>query len=286
ALQFCLHLPKAVKEAENENKFDIIHFNDVSYWFLKKRLLKAPNVVTVHHLVKDTIRCLNPSLFSRIRNISGETGLIIPFIQKRCIKYADRIIAVSKFTKKQIIKTYGILPEKIDVVYNGINLDGYSFTEKELEEVKKELNLDEKPLLLFVGRVNDQRKGLDILLKAFKIALVKIDATLLIVGSGDQRKARTLAQSMEILENIVFTGFVDDLTLKKCYALCDVYVCPSRLEGFGLTILEAMAARKPVVATDVGAIPELLKNEENGIVVDLNDIDGLSNVILTFLQKK
>lgn len=281
ALQFWLHLPKIVKEAENDNRFDIIHFNDISYWFLKKRLLKAPNVITVHHLIKDAIRYNRPSLFSRIRDMGGENSFLIPFIQKRCIKYSDRIIAVSNFTNKQIIKTYGVSPEKIDVVYNGISQDGYSFTEKELEEARRNLNLDEIPVLLFVGRVNDKRKGLDILLKAFKITLEKIDATLLIIGGGDQSQARKLAQSLEIYENIVFTGFVDDLTLKKCYVLCDVYVCPSRLEGFGLTILEAMAARKPIIATNVGAIPEILNH---GVLVPSENEYALSKAIVKLLN--
>lgn len=273
-LQFWLHLPKAVQEAENKKKFDIIHFNDISYLFFKKRISKAPNVVTVHHLIRDTIRYINPSLSSR-------TSLILPFIQKRIINCADRIIADSKFTKNQIIKIYGISSRKIDVVYLGISLDGYSFTEKELEEARRDLNLDEKPVLLFVGRVDDKRKGLDILLKAFKIALEKTDATLLIVGSGDQSQARKLVQSLDICENVIFTGFVDDLTLKKCYALCDAYVCPTRLEGFGLTILEAMAARKPIIATNVGAIPEILNN---GVLVPSEDEYALSKAIVRLLN--
>jgi len=107
---------------------------------------------------------------------------------------------------------------------------------------------------------------------------------LLVVGKGDQNKARTLAISMGILDNVFFTGFVDETTLKKCYALCDVYVVPSRLEGFGLTVLEAMAASKPVVATNVGAIPEIMKDKENGILVEPNDINSMSNAIYTILQ--
>ncbi len=72
----------------------------------------------------------------------------------------------------------------------------------------------------------------------------------------------------------------------KCYAICDVYVCPSRLEGFGLRVLEAMAAGKPIVETNVGAMQEIVKSGENGILVELDDINGLSIATCTFLQNK
>ena len=80
---------------------------------------------------------------------------------------------------------------------------------------------------------------------------------------------------------IIFIGYVDEVTLKKFYSLCNVYVCPSRLEGFGLTILEAFAAGKPVVATNVGAIPELLQ-EKNGMLVEKEDISGMAKAIMYF----
>jgi len=287
ALQFWLCLPNAIKNFEKEyGLFDIVHFNGISYAFFKKKLSKAPHIVTIHHLVKDVIRNNNPSLISRIRDIGGENGFFVPYVEKRCIKYADKFIAVSNFTKKRIIEIYKVPSDNIEMVYNGIDLNGYTFIKEELKETKKHLNLAEKPIILFVGRVDDPRKGLDLVLKAFKKVLEKIDAMLLVVGKGDQTKARILAKSLGVSEKVVFTGFVDEATLKKFYAICDVYVCPSRLEGFGLTVLEAMAAGKPIVATNVGAIQEIVKSGENGILVAVNDIDGMSNAICTFLQDK
>ena len=284
AFQFWLKLPKAIMKTELSNKFDIIHFNGLSYWFMKNKLSKASNIVTIHHLVTDAIKSNNLSLISRIWDISGENSFFMPFIEKRCIKCADKIISVSKFTKKQIVETYRISPDKVDVIYNGIELKEQIFTEEELEELKKQFRMPQKPVILFVGRVDDHRKGLDILLKSFRNVIEKTDGVLLVVGKGDQIKARTLAKSLETLDNVFFTGFVDESTLKKCYAICDVYVVPSRLEGFGLTILEAIAAGKPVVATNVGAIPEIITDKENGILVEPNDIDNTSHAILMSLQ--
>lgn len=284
ALQFWLRLPKVIKSAEQHGKFDIIHFNGLSYWFLKKRLIKASHIVTIHHLVTDAIKSNNLSMVSRIKNLSGENSLIIPWIEKRCIHSADKIIAVSNFTKDQILKYYKVEPGNISVIYNGIELNTQSFSEDALKATKKEFGLDDKPVLLFVGRVDDTRKGLDILIIALPKVLEKVDVYLLAVGKGDQTKARELAESIGVSNKIVFTGFVDDITLKKCYALCDVYVCPSRLEGFGLTLLDAMAVGKPIVATKVGAIPEIIRDKANGVLVKVDDENSLARAIYQALS--
>lgn len=282
ALQFWIHLPKEIKRAENGQKFDIVHINGLSYWFLKRRLSPAPHVLTVHHLVGDAAENTGLDLFSRIKDLSGENGFFIPLIEKRAINSADQIIAVSNYTKDRLLQTYQVSSEKVDVVYNGVDSDGCTFTPHDLAETKKQLGLSDLPVILFVGRVDDPRKGLDVLIQAFRKVLDEVDATLLIVGKGDQTRARDLAGPT--LDRIVFTGFVDDITLKKCYALCDVYVCPSRLEGFGLTILEAFAAGKPVVATRVGAIPELVHEGQNGILVAVDDVDKMSANITFILH--
>ena len=96
-------------------------------------------------------------MVSRFKNLSGENSLIIPWIEKRCIRSADKIIAVSNFTKDQILKNYNVEPGKISVIYNGIDLNTQSFSEEDLEATKKEFGLDDKPVLLFVGRVDDQK---------------------------------------------------------------------------------------------------------------------------------
>ena len=236
ALQFWINLPGEIKKAEEERKFDVIHINGLSYWFLPRRLSTAPHVLTVHHLVRDAAENTGLDLSSRIKDLSGENGVLIPQIEKRAVESVDRIIAVSNYTKDRILQTYNISPEMVYVVYNGVDFEGYTFTQEDLDETRKQLGLPDLPVILFVGRVDDPRKGLDVLIRAFRKVLDEVDATLLVVGKGDQTTARDLAGPA--LDRMVFTGFVDDVTLKKCYALCDLYVCPSRLEGFGLTLLE------------------------------------------------
>src|SRR5690606_32828878 len=117
---------------------------------------------------------------------------------KRCIESADKIISVSDFTKNQIINTYKINSNKINVIYNGIDLNGYNFSQEEINETKKQLNLDGESIILFVGRINDPRKGLTFLLHCFKQVLISFNVKLVVIGKGDQTEARNLSESLEI----------------------------------------------------------------------------------------
>jgi glycosyltransferase involved in cell wall biosynthesis len=286
ALYYWLNLPLEVESAEVDKKFDIIHFNGISYWFLKKKISAAPHIITIHHLVTDAIKSNKSGIASRIKDISGETSFFITFLERRCINSADKIIAVSNFTKNQIINTYNLDSSKVCVVYNGIDLERYNYSEEMINDTKKHLNLDGKPVILFVGRINDPRKGLKFLLFSLQKIITRFDLMLVVVGKGDQEELKNFSKSLGIYDNVLFAGFVDDSDLKKYYSACDVYVCPSRLEGFGLTILEAMAAGKPIVGTKVGAIPELIKNGVNGVLVDSEDINSMSHAICSLLQDK
>lgn len=286
AFQFWLSIPGAVKNAEKQGAFDIIHFNGISYCFHKRRLSKAPHVITIHHLCTDAINSCNLASLDRIINLSSERSAIIPYIEKRCIECSNKIIAVSEFTKERIIQTYEVRPEKIEVVYNGVASGKMNYSKNELSEFAQKFKLSGQTVVLFVGRVDDPRKGLDILLLAFQNVIAEIEAYLLVVGSGDQRHARELSNSLGISDNVIFAGFLSDEDLKKCYALCDLYVSPSRLEGFGMTVLEAMANAKPVVATNVGALSEIVRSRENGTLITANDDCALAKSIKLFLSDR
>ena len=284
-LQHWLGLPKQIAEAEKNAPFDIIHFNGNCYWFLNRKLSCAPYVMTVHHLAADVAEQSNKNWITRAKNIRGETSPIYLFIENRGIECSNRIIAVSEHTKTRIVERYSTRPDKIDRVYEATDFDEATFSVGALKEIKEEMALPNAPVVLFVGRVDDRRKGLDHLLNAFRDVLTTQRASLLVVGSGSQARARRLAASLNIGENVFFAGKVDESSLRKCYALCTVYVCPSRLEGFGLTLLEAFASGKPVVATNVGAMPEIV-SEKNGSLVEPGDTRAMSDSISYYLENR
>ncbi|GAH50626.1 unnamed protein product, partial [marine sediment metagenome] len=187
------------------------------------------------------------------------------------------------YTKKELILTYDVPGAKIAVIYNGMEQKNFDFNEEEKKEIRAKFGVHKKSTVIFVGRL-EERKGLSLLLQAFKQVLTQIDAHLVIVGSGDQKPYKQLACSLGVMNRVIFTGHVDELSLRKLYSICDVFALSSRLEGFGLTIIEAMSAGKPVVATKVGGIPEIVNSGENGILVEVDDLDGLANGICTYLR--
>jgi glycosyltransferase involved in cell wall biosynthesis len=286
AFQFWLNLPSYLIEVNTRKKIDIIHFNGISYWFLIKRLLKdTPQIGTVHHLINDARISNNIGLIRSLIDISGENSFFLNIAEKRYINNIDKIIAVSNYTKQKIIDTYNVNESKIIVIPNGITLNDVDYTDAKLNEIRIKYNIpNDKRILLFVGRINDPRKGLDDLIRAFAQVSIRHEAILLIVGGGDKTNINKIVHNLNLHNNIILTGFVDDVTLRIIYNICDIYILPSKLEGFGLTLLDAMRAGKPIIATRVGAIPEIIQENENGILVEPNNIKSISDSINKLLE--
>jgi glycosyltransferase involved in cell wall biosynthesis len=206
------------------------------------------------------------------------------FIEKRSISSSDRIIAISNFTKTQIQRQYGVSEDKIARIYLGVDASGYEDSGPKIDQMRKRLGLEKVKTVLFVGRIDDPRKGLDVLLKAFGMTVRRMNLRLLVVGDGQVEKAERMASVLGIRDKTVFAGSLQESELKTCYAMCDLVVCPSRLEGFGFVIVEAMAAGKPIVATRAGSIPEILRDGVNGLLVPNGDYALMSEAMLAILS--
>jgi len=279
APSFWVNLAREFNEIRKDaGGFDILHGNGDSDFSLFKQRIKEPRVVTVHHLA--SLVAQNVTHLNRLLDLSGETGFT-PIIEKAVISRANRIIAVSNFTKKTLFSTYNVSPSKIEVIPNGINVDEYFFSKDVILKCRKMLGLDDSVAFLFVGRLNDPRKNLPHLLKAFRITCRdrRKRLKLVLVGSGNQLKIKKIVYRLGIEKDVLVLGYVKDSLLRKYYNACDVLVSPSLLEGFGLTILEAMAAGKPVIALNVGAIPELVREGVNGFLIDKQDLRSLANTM-------
>ena len=231
----------------SQGQFDIHHGNGPYGGFSLSSLgMRGRRVVTIHHLVKTSAFQDSSSRIFNFRSLGSETGLPSLLFEKYVKRKSDKFIVVSNFTKKDLISTYGINAENISVIYNGVYVDDFVGPKKDILKAKNALNLSNHTVFLFVGRVDDPRKDLFLLLRAWKILLKTTPSIrLLIVGGGDQTSAKALAMSLEIFDTIIFTGYISDSSLKEIYCLSDVFVSSSTLEGFGLTIVEAMAAGKP-----------------------------------------
>jgi len=285
AVSFWFSLRKDFSSIEKlAGGFDIVHGNGLSAFSLSPKVVSAPSVITIHHLTRTTRKALKTNLLGRVRNIRGETG-ISSLIEPLCIRRADRIIADSEFTKRDIVKTYNLPENSVEIICLGVHPDKYAFSEEEKNKVRTALGINSQPMILFVGNLVP-RKGIDILLRALPQVLREMEVKLVLAGSGNQQDYQRLAQALGIPDKLSFLGCVPDDTLRLLYSSCDLFVLPSRLEGFGLVIIEAMAAGKPVVATAVGSIPELIEPGQNGILVEAGDEGKLASAIVKVLSDK
>jgi len=228
--------------------FDIVHSNGPVDLSLSQKVVSSPRVITLHHLTRTTLKALEPSLFNRVKNLRGEIG-IVPLTESLCMKRADQIIAVSQFTKKDIMDAFGISESRIEVIYHGVHPEDYVFPEEAKAKLRSTLGINSQPMILFVGKLV-RRKGVDILLRALPQVLREMEVKLVLTGSGNQQDYQHLAQALSISDRLCFLGRVPDSTLRLLYSSCDLFVLPSRLEGLGIVILEAMAGGKPIVATN------------------------------------
>ena len=201
--------------------------------------------------------------------------------------FCDRIIAVAEAVKTAIVKR-GAPPSRIEVVHNGITPADCQ-PAREPGEVRKEFHLaDDQKLIGEVGYLC-KNKGQHVLIKAACSIIREFpDAVFMFVGEDLQetgkyrRKLQNMTRELGIENNVIFTGYRSDIPdLMNAF---DMFVLPSFAEGLPVTILEAMAARKPVIATPAGGNTEIVVHGKTGMVVPYGDHHQLSEAILRLLQ--
>jgi glycogen synthase len=249
--------------AESED-FDIIHCHD---WMTfpagmeAKKVSGKPLIVQVHATEFD-------------RTGGNSINDYVYGIERSGMEFADKIIAVSYFTKEKIMEHYGIKAEKIAVVHNAVEFS---------DEKRFDIKQNEK-VVLFLGRLTLQ-KGPDYFIEAAKRVLdYDPDVKFIIAGSGDM-EARLIDRvaQLGIGNKVLFAGFVSGHDVDKAYQAADLYVMPSVSEPFGITPLEALRNGVPVIISKQSGVSEVLKH---ALKVDFWDIDELANKIITVLNYK
>lgn len=194
---------------------------------------------------------------------------IFIFIERLLSIKTDKIINISLNEQNKALEA-GFLPKKLELINNGVNTRIRKGQTK-LDVEKHKINL------LFVGRF-DKQKGLDILINFFK-TYETTNIQLYIVGDSVLKNSQ-----VEIPENVINIGWIDNQELDSYYEICDAVIIPSRWEGFGLVAIEAMKNKKTIIVSDRGALPDLAKND-NGYVFSLDDL-GTLRIILDSLNKE
>src|SRR3989449_190631 len=285
ALSFWAQLRQAVRQQERGGTFDVIHSNCMDDVLLSKRTsAEAIRVVTVHHLGASVIQTAKIGYFKALRGVTKEYGPAL-IAERLSIERADHIIAVSRFTRMEVLKNYPKMEAtRVTAIYNGLERRAYPSDTRRQHALRQKWGVEEgKRVLLFAGRL-EERKGLRFLFHAFSLLPEATGAKLLVAGSGDPRVYRRLSKRLDIHEKVAFLGFLTESDLSVAYSIADVVVQPSLVEGFGFAAAEAVLRGIPVVATRVGVVPEIVRDNIDGVLVEYGAVEALAAAIRRVLE--
>lgn len=186
-----------------------------------------------------------------------------------------RVICCSHYMSDQVKWAYGLAPNMVTVIPNGIDISLYDRV-FDRAEFRRKFALPEEKIVLFVGRLVYE-KGAQTLINAMPRILSKVNAKFVFVGDGGMKETLTRqVATMGLASKAVFTGFIDEESLQKLYMVADACVVPSLYEPFGITALEAMAAKTPLVASNTGGLSEIVEHDKTGTKVFTGNADSIA----------
>lgn len=281
AIQLDMNSPydfKAIKDLKNlceKLSIDVIHTH-----FLRENYISV-----FSKIIGNKAAIINTS------HVLYQNKKSVMFTNRFITMHNNKIIAVSNAVKEHLIKE-GISSNKIQVIYNGIDMDYWSM--KREFGIRKEFSIDNDDFVIAsVARFSDE-KGHHFLLETIALLKELIDTKklkypkvkFLLVGDGELLcQCKDLAINLGINEDVIFTGHRTDI--KSILRNCDLFVCHSKSEALGISILEALACGLPVIATDSGGTNEVINNNTDcGILVNYGDKEGFARAIMKLMMDK
>ncbi|WP_270942811.1 glycosyltransferase family 4 protein [Romboutsia lituseburensis] len=265
-------IKEQVKLLKLYKNYDIVHFLD----YATPALYKGKKIATIHDMAMHTMK----------DKYTKRQVLIKTILLKNTIKNADKLICISEFTKKELLRYYPDVDErKIEVAYNGFEYNEISLNEEEEKKILNKFNIN-KEYLLFVGTLSPH-KNIERLVEAFnQIKKQGYDYQLVICGKKGWlyedifKKVKQLGLEREV----IFTGYVTDEELETLYKNTKLFVFPSLYEGFGFPPIEAMARNVPVLASREGALPEVVGDA--AIFCDAYNTISITENIIKIIQNE
>ena len=274
-LTFSLRIIPILRKMFAEEPFDVIHdVQSLGYGLLLAKGFRRPMVTTVHHPLTIDYQ----ASLERDRSLKENYYTVVFYplkMQRRVINRLDRVLTSSRETAREIHQAFEVSFEKIRMVYNG--LDTHFF--RPADGVSRQ-----EGRLLFVGNTDDTKKGIIYLLRALAQVPQKMNLILVDQGAPWKTYAPQLVQELGLSSRVCFTGKISQEELRDLYLSSELVVIPSLYEGFGLPAAEAMSCGIPVVATRVGALPEVIGSEGAGILVPARDPEAMAKAIQEILK--
>jgi len=258
-----------------EDKVDILHLPSHSLSLLFKT---KPTILTIHDLTEYKLK----NHYSKSRMLYRK--IMLPISSRR----VDKIIAVSEYTKEEIIRIFKIKPQKILVIYNAANSRYKPIDKAQCKEFLRNKYKIGFPFILYVGQIQHPNKNLIRLLHAFSKAKLdfKIPHKLVLVGKPHS-SANIIYQTVDELhlnKDVVFTGYIPDKDLPYFYNATNLFIYLSLFEGFGIPPLEALSCGTPVITSRSSSLTEVIG--QGGILVDPFNEEEIATSIYEVLSDK
>lgn len=296
-LFFQYNIAKKIPEYNKKYKFDILHSANLVHMpdiFLKFRKIDVPSIVTAHTTIKGQVSGFLKGNKNFFRMAHSEKWSILTYpliniLENYYLKKTKYMITVSKKFVDIFKRGYhykGI----IKPIHNGVDIDYFDYskiTEEDSYDVLPELEGIKDPMVLFAGRLITQ-KGIEIFVRSMKSILSKTKKVhFVIAGRGDEKQLFDLLKRYDIpTKNITFLGFVDNRKLPWLYRLTNIFVLPSFYENFPIGLLEAMAMKNTCIASNVGAVDEIIDDGINGFLIEAGDYEKLTKYIFYLLENE
>ena len=253
-----LKVSKLARKLDRKFHFDVIHSSECEGNY--------QHIITAHSCVRGAYEKLkwNNILVDAIRRIRPFVALGLKFemliYTKR--KY-NKIIAVSKGVKEELIHYYNLPSEDIVIIPNGVDLEEFKPDKEKRRKIRETYEIADDEVVLMFSGYEFRRKGLEYIIKA--LPLVKGKVKLLVVGKDDPNYYKELASKLGVMDKTIFTGFVPDIS--EYYAASDLFVFPTLYEPFGLVITEALASGLPVIVSEFAGATDIMNDECEGLLL-------------------
>jgi len=265
------------------NSMDLLHAHD---WLVEETAIaitsefQIPLVSTIH-----------ATEYGRCNGIHNDTQRYIHQKEIFLTQASQRVIICSEYMRGELQRAFNCPTEKTDVVYNGLSVERWQNITAEhqydLADLRSQYAKPEEAIIYYVGRITYE-KGIYILLNAMPkvLAAMNDQVRLIIIGTGDAYSILLQRQAWDlgIYHKVSFTGFMADADFWKFQKVANCAVFPSLYEPFGIVALESFAAKIPLVVSDTGGLPEVVRHKSTGIVTHVNDANSLADGIIEVLK--
>jgi len=265
---------KYAKKLKEKLKIDIVHSQGSESLFCDVLTMHSCHRAWVNHYKSWNVT-------KNIRANLNPTNRVVLQLEKKAVETGSKvIIAVSEGVKREILKYYNVREDKIVVIPNGVDLEEFKPDKKKRRKIREMYGIEDNEIVIMFSGHEFERKGLRYIIEALPMIKDRDIIKLLVVGRGNPEIYARLAEELNVRENVIFAGFVPDIT--EYYAASDIFVFPTAYEAFSLATLEAVASGLPILATKVNGTEELIEDGYNGFFIkrDPSDIAEKINLLV------